>query len=197
MRINRSAVQSIIVSAGLLLSATSSAADGKTVSTQAKAAAKEAKEDIKEAMLNSKIRLALLKTLKGADSVRVGVTVKGSTAMLSGEVEDRASEKMASEAAKSVAGITAVKSSIKLNPKAPHQDNLEASIKDAVLVSEVRLRLLQEVGESAVGIHITASDGAVSLRGEMPNNTLREKAVLQVKTMPSVTRVEDLMTTTP
>lgn len=196
MRKYQRVIQSCFVGAALLATGVASAAEEKSTS-KAKSVAKEAAEDIKESILNSKIRLALLKTLKGGDSLRVSVTVKGSTAFLSGEVQDRASEKLAAEAAKSVEGSTQVKNTIKLNPAAKQQDNVEAAIKDAVLVSEVKLRLLQEVGDNAVGISVTATGGAVSLRGEVPNATVRTKAVDRVKDLPSVTRVEDLMSVKP
>lgn len=194
-------LQVAVLSAGLALAGSAAAGDTRTTTTKAKdkatKVAKEVKEDIKETVLNTKIRMTLLKTLKGADALRVNVTVHGTSATLSGEVEDRASEKLASEAAKSVEGVGAVHSKITLNPKAPHQDNFDSRVKDALLVTEVRLRLLQEVGTDAMGISITATDGTVSLRGEMPNSTTRTRAVDNVKQLAGVQTVEDLMSTTP
>lgn len=203
-----------ILTTGLLLGGTVLAADAKKPTAAAKAkanaketvkdvkeAAKEArqelKEDINEAMLGSKVRLALLKSLKGADSLRVSVAVHGTAVTLSGEIEDRASEKMASEATKAVEGVGTVTSTITHNPKAPHQENFDRNVKDAMLVSEVRLRLLQDLGTAGIGIHVTATDGAVSLRGSMPNETMHSKSLECVKAITGVTRVEDLMTVTP
>ena len=191
-----------VVAVSLLAFSVASAADpkSKTNATKAKEkvteAVKTVNEDINESILNTKIRMTLLKSLKGADALRVGVKVQGTSALLSGEVEDRASVKVASEAAKSIEGVTDVRSSITHNPKAPHQGDFEAKVKDAVLVAQVRLGLLQEVGKSAVGIHVTATDGVVSLRGELANQKDRYDAVEKVKAMSNVKRVEDLTTVT-
>lgn len=84
-----------------------------------KGQANAARDSVKESMLNAQVRYALLKNLKGADALRVKVEVQGTQVTLGGEVEDRASEKLAGEVARSVAGVTAVKNSITLNPRAP------------------------------------------------------------------------------
>jgi osmotically-inducible protein OsmY len=182
---------------GLLLAGPTLAADQKSKTTKAKEkvadVAKEINEDINEAVLASKIRVAMLKSLKGADALRVVIGVKGTSATLTGEVEDRASVKVAEETAKSVEGVTTVHSSIKHNPKAAHQENFESNVKDSILVAEVRLRLLQEVGKAALKVHVTATDGVVSLRGEMPDSATRTQALEKVKAMDNVKRVEDLM----
>jgi len=194
-------LQAGFVATSMLVVGTAYGADDKGGEAKPKGkvanAIKEVNQDINEALLASKVRMSLLKSLKGADALRVVLSVQGTTATLSGEVEERASVKVASEAAKSVEGVTAVHSTITHNPKAPHQGDFEAKVKDSILAAEVRLSLLQEVGKAAVGLHITATDGVVSLRGEMPNNTTRNQAVEKVKGMSNVKRVEDLMTTTP
>jgi len=117
----------------------------------------EVKEDLKEAMINAKVRMALLKGLTGADGMRVKVTVKGQTVYLAGEVAERANEKMATEAAKSVEDVKDVKSSIKLNPKTAKEANTDSKVKDSVLASEAKMRLLQEVGDNAVKLKVTAA----------------------------------------
>jgi osmotically-inducible protein OsmY len=200
MRQMMNVFQAGLVSAGLMLGGQALATDHKNVAKAEKKSSgsiKAAKETLNEAMLNSKVRVKLLKTLAGADPLRVEVDVTGTSVRLSGEVEDRASEKIAVEAAKSVDGVTNVRSTIRHNPKAPHQENFEAMLKDSTLTSEVRLNLLQEIGTQAMGIHITSTDGVVSLRGELPNASTRTRALDQVKDMPSVKRVEDLMSVTP
>lgn len=208
MRTNR-LIHATILGAGLLMTTEALAGDAHaatnakthnpdtTVKQKAQGTSSKIKEDINEAILASRIRVAMMKSLKGADALRVVVQVNGTVATLSGEVEDRASEKMASESARSVQGISAVQSSVVHNPKAPHQADFEMRVRDAILKDNVRLRLLQEVGVPALGIHVTATDGAISLRGNMPNSTTRNKAVEEVRSMADVRRVEDMMTTTP
>ncbi len=192
-------VQAGVVMGGVLVAGQAGAYDTKLnpskPSTKSTGVVANAKEDLNEAMLNTKVRMKLLKSLKGADSLRVSVTVKGTTVMLSGEVEDRASEKVASEAAKSVDGVTNVRTFITHNPKAANQDPFEARVKDAMLAAEVRFALLQELGGDATNVHITATDGVVSMRGELANTEARDRAVDMVKEIAGVQRVEDLTST--
>lgn len=154
------------------------------------------KEDLKEAMLNAKVRLALLKGMTGADGLRVNVTVRRDVVYLGGEVRDRASEKLASEMALSVKGVSDVKSNIRLNPDTEQQDDFDALVNDGVLASEVRMGLLKEVGNDALDIHVETANGVVSLRGNVPNAASRYRAVEKVKEIPDVKRVEDLITIT-
>jgi len=166
-----------------------------SIQERASKATQAAKEDLKESMLNAKVRLALLKGMTGADGLRVKVTVRNSEVFLSGEVKDRASEKLAAEMAQSVSGVTSVKSTIRLNPNAPQQDNFEAEIRDSILASEVKMRLLEEVGDTAMNINVETANGVVSLRGTVPNRTAKKNAIKHVEEMNGVNRVEDLLTT--
>jgi len=166
-----------------------------SIQERASKATQAAKEDLKESMLNAKVRLALLKGMTGADGLRVKVTVRNSEVFLSGEVKDRASEKLAAEMAQSVSGVTSVKSTIRLNPSAPQQDNFEAEIRDSILASEVKMRLLEEVGDTAMNINVETANGVVSLRGTVPNRTAKKNAIKYVEEMNGVNRVEDLLTT--
>jgi len=166
-----------------------------SIRERASHATQVAKEDLKESMLNARVRLALLKGMSGADGLRVKVTVRKSVVYLSGEVKERASEKLASEMAQSVPGVTTVKSTIRLNPDAPQQDGFEAEIRDSILASEVKMRLLQEVGDNAMNINVEAASGVVSLRGTVPNKNVEKTAVKQVEDMGGVSRVEDLLST--
>src|SRR4051812_43521319 len=61
----------------------------------------------KDALLNIKVRSALLKNLK-VDGLRVRVNATGDTVDLAGSVKDRATLKLAKEVAKSVEGVTTV-----------------------------------------------------------------------------------------
>lgn len=153
-------------------------------------------ENLDEAILSAKIRMALLKGLKGADGMRIEVTVKDSSVALAGEVNDRASMKLASEVAKSVEGVKQVKSTITLNPKSPKQDSFGAEINDATLVTEVRLVLMQELGADAFKIHVAAASGVVSLRGTLSTPLARDRAVSVVNALSAVKRVEDLIEVT-
>jgi len=194
-------LKATLITVALALANSAWAADAKSSRQKTREkvghAMKAATEDLNEAILSTKIRMHLLKSLAGADATRVGVSVRGTEVTLTGQAEDRATLLVAAEAARSVGGVTKVESTITHNPRAPHQENFETAVKDGMLTADVRLRLLIEVGPPAVSIHVTATDGTVSLRGEVPNETIRSLAMEKVTGMTNVKRVEDLMTTTP
>jgi len=191
--------QLALITGGLLMTGTAVAAETvdryPSIKQRASEATRDVKENLKESLLNAKVRLALLKGMTGADGLRVNVKVINSAVYLSGEVGDRASEKLASEMALAVEGVSSVKSTIRLNINAPQQDDYEATVKDAILSSEVKMTLLQEVGDNAMDINVEAASGVVSLRGTVPNTASRNRAVNRVKDLPGVVRVEDLLKT--
>jgi len=191
--------QLALITGGLLMTGTAVAAETvnryPSIKQRASEATRDVKENLKESLLNAKVRLALLKGMTGADGLRVNVKVINSAVYLSGEVGDRASEKLASEMALAVEGVSSVKSTIRLNINAPQQDDYEATVKDAILSSEVKMTLLQEVGDNALDINVEAASGVVSLRGTVPNTASRNRAVNRVKDLPGVVRVEDLLKT--
>lgn len=195
MHMNQKLLGAGLLFAGVSLAGTAWAAKEESTATKARQAVtqtnKAVQEDIQESILNTKIRMTLLKSLKGADALRVNIAVKGTSVTLKGQVADRASGKVAAEAAKAVEGITEVHNHITFSALAAKHDNFTAHVKDATLVAQVRLRLLQEVGDDAMGIKVTATDGVVSLRGELPSNDARDRALENVKEISDVKRVED------
>jgi len=189
-----------LATGGVLLSTPAFADTAKTRSQstfrdKTNRATQVAKEDVRESLLNAKVRIALLKGMTGADGLRVDITVRGTEVFLAGQVKDRASEKLAAEMARSVSGVTSVKSTIRLNPNALQQDNFEAEIQDSILASEVKMRLLEEVGDDAMNINVEAASGVVSLRGTMTNRAAANHLVDRVKDMHGVERVDDLIKT--
>lgn len=173
-------------------------AQGKPKNTPAK---KEATEEAKavvrnylaEATLNSRVRVALLKNLKGSDGLRISVEVNGGTVTLTGEVQERATQKLAPEVVKSVDGAKFVKNLLTLSKDAPHQDDMAGKVHDAMLESSVKLRLLQEVGEVAMKIEVEAADTTVSLRGAVPDVATKEKLVASARKVEGVKDVTDLI----
>jgi osmotically-inducible protein OsmY len=185
-----------MMSSGLLFSAPASAADITAPATP-NAVVNAMGEDLQEAMLSGSIHVALLKAVKGADALRISVSCYGSSATLSGAVQDRGSEKLAMAAARQVQGVTAVHSVITVNPRAALQDNLDAHLRDAMVVANVKVLLLQELGATAIRLHVTGANGVVSLSGEIPATASRPTVLKHVQETPGVLRVEDLMTAAP
>jgi hyperosmotically inducible protein len=186
-------VASLVACGFIAMSVSMSAQSKKPESRRVAEAEQSSGENLDEAILGAKIRMALLKSLKGADGMRIEVTVTGQDVVLAGEVHDRASMKLASEVVKAVEGVRNVKSTLTLDPKSPKQDSFSAQVNDATLVTEVRLALLEQIGAEAFSIHVAAASGVVSLRGELPSKEERERALKTVNAISSVKRVENLI----
>jgi len=57
------------------------------------------------------------------------------------------------------------------------------------------MRLLQEVGDNAVKLKVTAADGVVSIRGTVTSDAVKDRAEECVKDIKGVKRVENMIAT--
>ena len=154
---------------------------------------RDLRQEVKDAVLNGRIRAALLKSLRGADGLRVDVQSTRGAVTLTGEVKDRPSQRLAVEVARVVCGVTTVQNFLKLNPRVRNQESQAARLQDAALQTDVKLRLLDAVGDSALKIHVEATSGVVSLRGPVTDEVVSKRAAISAAGAPGVTRVENLM----
>lgn len=63
-----------------------------------------------------------------------------------------------------------------------------------MLETSVRLHLLQEIGDAALGLKIEAASGVVALRGELKDSGTRDRAIKAAQATPDVAKVQDLLT---
>lgn len=186
-----------------LLTATAALGDTPSKRARAKEAMKEvvkeevanAKHSLVESMVGTKVHVALIKHLPGADGTRITVDVQDVNVTLSGEVKDRVSYKLAAEIARSVEGVKAVANHCKLADDAPVKDSLEARAKDTILLGEVKVRLVQASRDAATKVVVDAADGTVSLRGAVPNQEAKDLLIKTAKDVPGVRDVMDLLAT--
>ena len=186
------------VAVGLVLAAGAPAAAQEKkpskVEKAGKAAVKEARDFLKEAMVNAQVKAALLKNLDGADGARIHVEVEGRTVTLSGQVKARPSMKLCAEVARSVEGVGLVHNKVQLSPDSGAQDGLEARMKDQLLESEVKVRLLRDVGQDALKVEVEAADGVVAVRGKVVSAEKKDPILKSVRGTPGVVDVKDLLT---
>lgn len=195
MSLNRQALLALVGAASTTLAADPKPAPSttdKAVKTVQKEAT-EARNYLNEAMVNARVRAALLKNLQGADGARVKVDVNGSAVTLSGEVQERASMKLADEVAKSVEGVKSVSNQVKLSAGAAQKDGLEARMKDSLLESEIRVRLLRDVGEAGLKVELEAADGVVSVRGKVVSAQKKDEILKSIRAVVGVRDVKDLL----
>ncbi len=195
-----------VVSSGLLFGSTAATADVNAnrrnpVDGTPDATSIETR-DVNQRILDCKIRSALLKNLSDGGGLSVTVHVHGTSVALSGEVPDRASKRLAFELASAVEGVTSVKSIIEVAPrdvtaKVPQQGDIQARVKNAIMVSAARQPLLEHLAADALAVTVFASNGVVVLGGHLADASARNAAVGRVLALPNVERVEDQMTATP
>lgn len=163
-----------------------------------------AESQIDDAILHFEIKAQLLGSL-GWDAVGIDIDTLDGRVLLTGEVPNRSSRELAEEIVASVDGVHHVDSELKLagkprdeTPREAVDDQLteaESEVRDALLESRLKARLLEEVGRHALDIEIEAASGVVTLRGRLANDA-QERLVLEaVSSTKGVKRVINLIKT--
>lgn len=157
--------------------------------------------EIDTALRELEIRAALLEHI-GLESLVVGVDTMGDKVVLSGEVEDEATKKLAKQTVLSVDGVSDVDNRLTVaepsesagTPIARAVETSEREIADALLETRIKAALTRELGRTGFGIDVESVDGSVSLRGEVPSDEARELALQLVSDMEAVDELHDLLT---
>ncbi len=152
--------------------------------------------EVSQALTGISVRAKLIDKL-GADALHISVEMLGDKAVLTGQVEKKESQELAKEVALSVNGVKEVDNRLTQNPakEAKAMKNIELEVKDAVLESKVKNILLTEVGKNAMKIEVEATNGAISLRGTVPNKDISKAAVAKAKSISGVKKVVNLLKT--
>jgi osmotically-inducible protein OsmY len=149
--------------------------------------------EVTEALRGLEVRAKLVDRL-GLDAVRIGVSVTGKRATLTGDVPKKVTQELAKEVALSVRGIDEVDNQVKEITPAGPMVNAKSEAKDAGLEIRVKTRLLEEIGTNALDITVESTDGVVSLRGKMSNGDVSKAAAKRVERMKGVKKVVNLLT---
>lgn len=172
----------------------------KSTRQQVGAAAKVAGDEVADALVELKVKAALLDKL-GVDGLRIAVEAKGGDVVLQGVVKTESTAKMAADIAKGVDGVAAVEPTIVVQ-KDPGGtvidkqvdrviDKTQAEIADALLETRVKTRLVEEMGRGAFAIEVEAENGVVSLTGTVPDAIRRDLAVQTAAKTTGAARVVD------
>ncbi|MEL7059935.1 MAG: BON domain-containing protein [Acidobacteriota bacterium] len=158
-----------------------------------------------DAALELAVKAELLQEI-GWDMMSVDVEAYGSRIVLMGDVETKANEELAKEVALSVDGVERVTNLLKVEgeekdkPKTPVADRVagavgqaEREVGDAVLESRIKTKLIKQVGFTAFSVEVEATDGIVSLRGEVEDKERRRLIKKIAKDTEGVEEIIDLL----
>lgn len=156
-------------------------------------------QDVADARLEREVRLTLLEKL-GEDGLGVTVEATGGRVTLVGAVDERTTQELAEEVAKSVPGVQSVDNRLFARQESPEKTTAgraagtaEREVNDAVLEMRVGRNLLGEIGRYALDLEIEATDGVVSLRGTLPDRERKALALRAARDTSGVEKVVDLL----
>jgi osmotically-inducible protein OsmY len=136
---------------------------------------------------------ALLVEKLGDDARSITVTIVKTKATLTGEVKRRATEELSKEVALTYPGIMRVKNDIDLAKSETVEQAVGGELSDGKLESEVKGRLIDELGRRGFSLEVEAVDGVVSLRGTVPDEARRKIALDTTRKTGGVKQVIDLI----
>jgi osmotically-inducible protein OsmY len=154
--------------------------------------------ELDDAVLHLAVRGALLEHL-GTVALGLEIDVDGDLVTLAGDVPSAADEELATEVALSVDGVREVRSDVEVaappvdTPVAEAVGHLEHELADALLETRVKRALAAELGKVAFDLEVEASEGRVSLRGEVPDAERHELALRLARNVSGVDEVLDLI----
>ena len=142
------------------------------------------------------VKLVLLEKL-GVDSLHIDVDANAGALMLTGTVHKRETRELAETITKSVENVKSVKNDIKLEASVANPSKTsvavgesEAEVKDAMLSTKVRLKLIDKMGADGFKVGTEVASGVVTLEFEKSfTSARREEAMNVVKSVEGVSKV--------
>lgn len=157
---------------------------GKAVTEAGKTAALVQKA-AEEKLLETKVQAALVKA-EHLEAALVKVHAEGTKVTLAGEVRTEEQKKRAEALTRKVHGVTDVQNNLSVNPKLKSS---KEAVRDIQLLTEVRLKLLTELGTRATDIEIRVTGTTVELLGDVPDEEQKSLAGKVAGRVEGVTKV--------
>ena len=176
----------------------------RTARDQVGAAARVAGDEVADALLELKVKTALIDKL-GVDGGRLAVDAHDGDVTLQGVVKTESTAAMAADVAGSVNGVASVERNIAVDKDVAGTvidkqvdraiDKTQTEISDALLETRVKTRLIETMGRVAFAIEVEAEGGVVSLSGTVPDAIRRDLAVQTASRTEGALRVVDQLST--
>ncbi|MGH9319780.1 MAG: BON domain-containing protein [Vicinamibacteria bacterium] len=118
--------------------------------------------------------------------------------VLTGVVATRAEKNEAEDIARSLEGVTAVENFLEVEPQLEHLTgdaarSLGETLDDVALLARVRAALSLDREVRRLELEVTVRRGSVALRGRVPSEELKNRALQKVGTVDGVENIEDGM----
>lgn len=153
---------------------------------------------IDNTMTELAVKTELLEKI-GWDMLTVDVEASGDKIYLNGTADNKANKQLAKEVALAVEGVDRVNNNLTVEAKptdTPVADtvaNAESEVRDALLESRVKTELITTLGTAGFGISVEATDGKVSLRGNLDTDEHESLALKVTENCKGVDEVIDLL----
>lgn len=125
---------------------------------------------------------------------RVHVSVDHGVVTLSGQAHNPAERARYVDAAKSVNGVTSVRDTLTINPRA---QGLRGHASDAALTARISAAIAGQAGVNAFQIKPEVSDGNVTLSGTVPSASVHQTILQTVRGVQGVKSVNDRIVVKP
>lgn len=161
-------------------------------------AASKVGQTLEEALLEAKVKVALLEHLK-KEALKVEVEASGTTVTLEGVVSSRGYQSLAEEVARSVSGVTKVENRVQVaeapggGPVSRAARMVEQETADALLEAKIKAKLLEVMGVAAFQVEVEAAEGVVSLSGTVKEKEQKALAEKTAKAVPGAVEVHNLL----
>lgn len=161
-------------------------------------AASKVGQTLEEALLEAKVKVALLEHLK-KEALKVEVEASGTTVTLEGVVSSRGYQSLAEEVARSVSGVTKVENRVRVaeapggGPVSRAARMVEQETADALLEAKIKAKLLEVMGVAAFQVEVEAAEGVVSLSGTVKEKEQKTLAEKTAKAVPGAVEVHNLL----
>jgi len=142
-----------------------------------------------EAMIAAKLVEAF-----GDDAKTISVTLKDGKATLAGTVNARSTQELAEQVALYFPEVKKVENNVTAaTERGVGKGKIKDEAADASLESAAKSALAKEIGEYAKDVEVEAADGAVSLRGTLPDHARHKLATDAMSRVKDVKKVVDLI----
>ncbi|MFA6957691.1 MAG: BON domain-containing protein [Thermoanaerobaculia bacterium] len=142
-----------------------------------------------EAMISEKLVEAF-----GDDAKTISVALKDGKATLTGKVNERSTQELAEQVALYFPEVKKVENNVTAaTERGLGKGKMKDEAADAALESAAKGALAKEIGEYAKDLEVEAADGAVALRGILPDHARHKLATDAMARVKDVRKVVDLI----